>query len=58
MSRRLRLAAWGKANEFCLEVWEMPGAQSWVGAGALGGFSSCFAVKLGVFVFITVLISF
>lgn len=21
----------GKANEFCLEVWEMPGAQSWVG---------------------------
>lgn len=52
---RLWLAGWGKASEFCLEVWEMPGAQGWAGAAALGRLQQLLCCGAGKPVFITVL---
>lgn len=35
---RLWLVEWGKASEFCFEVWEMLGVRGWAGVVVLGKF--------------------
>lgn len=55
---RLWLAGWGKASQFCLEVWEMPGARGWAGAAALGRLQQLLCCGAGKPVFITVLTLF